>query len=148
MDVKTKIGNHAVVLGASMAGLLATRALSDFFDMVTVVDRDPLPDTDAGRRGVPQGRHLHALLARGAQVIEEMFPGVLDELVEDGAQYFDGRDLSRLYYNVGGHRMARSGSATSVTAYSATRPFLEGHVRRRVRDIPNVALLDEHNIGT
>ena len=147
-NINAKIGNHAVVLGASMAGLLAARALADFFDTVTVVDRDPLPETDAGRRGVPQGRHLHALLARGAQVIEELFPGILDELVDDGAQLFDGRDLSRLYYDVGGHRMTRSGSATSVTAYSATRPFLEGHVRRRVRAIPNVALLDEHNIAT
>jgi 2-polyprenyl-6-methoxyphenol hydroxylase-like FAD-dependent oxidoreductase len=141
-----KIGDHAVVLGASMAGLLAARSLADFFDTVTVVERDPLPDTGAARRGVPQGRHLHALLARGAQAIEEMFPGVLDELVLDGAQYFDGRDLSQLYYNVGGHLIARSGSATSFTAYSATRPFLEEHVRRRVRDIPGVTLLDEHYI--
>ncbi len=144
--MKRKIGNHAVVLGGSMAGLLAARSLADFFDMVTVVERDPLPGTDAVRRGVPQGRHLHALLARGAQVIEEFFPGVLDELVLDGAQYFDGQDLSRLHYSVGGHLLARSGSATSFSAYCATRPFLEGHVRRRVRDIPNVTLLDEHNI--
>jgi 2-polyprenyl-6-methoxyphenol hydroxylase-like FAD-dependent oxidoreductase len=135
-----------VVLGASMAGLLTARSLSDFFDTVTVVERDPLPETDAARRGVPQGRHLHALLARGAQVIEEFFPGLLDELVIDGAQYFDGRDLSRLYYDVGGHLLARTGTATSFAAYCATRPFVEGHVRRRVRDIANVTLLDEHNI--
>jgi 2-polyprenyl-6-methoxyphenol hydroxylase-like FAD-dependent oxidoreductase len=141
-----KIGNHAVVLGASMAGLLAARSLADFFDKVTVVERDPLPDTGTARSGVPQGRHLHALLARGAQAIEEMFPGVLDELVLDGAQYFDGGDLSRLYYDVGGHLMARSGSAPSFKAYSATRPFLEDHVRARLRDIPGVVLLDEHYI--
>lgn len=144
--MNAKIGNHAVVLGASMAGLLAARSLADFFDTVTVVERDPLPDAGPARRGVPQGRHVHALLARGAQVIEEMFPGVLDELVDDGAQYLDG-DLSRLYYDVGGHLMTRSGSATSVTAYCASRPFLEGHARRRVRNIPNVTLLDEHNIA-
>ena len=143
---EARIGGHAVVLGASMAGLLAARTLADFFDRVTVVDRDPMPDNDAVRRGVPQSRHLRALLARGAQVIEELFPGVLDELVLDGAQYFDGRDLSQFYYNVGGHLMARGGSANSFTAYCATRPFLEGHVRGRVRDIANVALLDEHNI--
>jgi 2-polyprenyl-6-methoxyphenol hydroxylase-like FAD-dependent oxidoreductase len=142
----TKIGSHAVVLGASMAGLLTARSLADFFDTVTVVERDPLPETDAARRGVPQGRHLHALLPRGAQVIEEFFPGLLDELVIDGAQYFDGRDLSRLYYDVGGHLLARTGTAPSFAAYCATRPFVEGHVRRRVRDIPNVTLLDEHNI--
>ncbi len=145
-NIKSKIGNHAVVLGASMAGLLAARSLVDFFDTVTVVERDPLPDADAPRRGVPQGRHLHALLARGAQAIEEMFPGILDELVLDGAEYFDGRDLSRLYYDVGGHLMARSGSATSLTFYSATRPFLEDHVRGRVRGIPGVTVLDEHSI--
>ena len=141
-----KIGNHAVVLGASMAGLLAARSLSDFFDAVTVVERDPLRDTGDARRGVPQGRHLHGLLARGAQVLEELFPGILDELVLDGAQYMDGRDLSRLHFNLGGHLMVRTGSATSITTYFATRPFLEEHVRARLRAIPNVTLLDEHDI--
>lgn len=147
VEVKAPIGSHAVVLGASMAGLLAARSLSEFFDAVTVVERDPLPDTTEGRRGVPQGRHLHALLPRGAQAIEELFPGILDELVRDGAQYFDGQDLSRVYYSLAGHVMARTGSAPGFTAYCATRPFLEGHVRRRVRDMANVTLLDEHNIA-
>lgn len=130
-----------------MAGLLAARSLSEFFDAVTVVERDPLPDDlPAARRGVPQGRHLHGLLARGAQVLEELFPGILDEMLLDGAHYFDGRDLSRLHYEVGGHLMARTGSAASFTTYLATRPFLEEHVRTRLRNVPNVALLDEHDI--
>ncbi len=145
-----KIGNHAVVLGASMAGLLAARSLGEFFDAVTVVERDRLPDAgpDKGvaRRGVPQGRHLHGLLPRGAQVLEELFPGILDELVLDGAHYLDGRDLSRLHYDLGGHLMVRTGSAPSANAYLATRPFLEEHVRARLRTIPNVTLLDEHDI--
>ena len=145
-----KIGTHAVVLGASMAGLVTARSLADFFDTVTVVERDPLPDTlpDQGtaRRGVPQGRHLHGLLARGALVLEELFPGVVDELVRDGAHYLDGRDLSQLHYNLGGHRVVNTGSASSFTAYLVTRPFLEDHVRGQVRNIPNVTLLDEHDI--
>jgi 2-polyprenyl-6-methoxyphenol hydroxylase-like FAD-dependent oxidoreductase len=141
-----KIGDQAVVLGASMAGLLAARSLSEFFDVVTVVERDPLPDTAAARRGVPQGRHLHGLLPRGAQVFEELFPGILDRLVLDGAHYLDGRDLSRVYYDMGGHLMVRNGSATAFSAYLATRPFLEEHVFARVRSIPNVALLDEHDV--
>ena len=69
-----KIGNHSIVLGASMAGLLAARALSDFFDTVTVVERDMLPDDPVNRRGVPQGRHPHGLLARCALALEELFP--------------------------------------------------------------------------
>ncbi|MFZ1179343.1 MAG: 2-polyprenyl-6-methoxyphenol hydroxylase-like oxidoreductase [Mycobacterium sp.] len=51
-----------------------------------------------------------------------------------------------LHYELGGHLMVRTGSATSFTAYLATRPFLEEHVRARLRNIPNVTLLDEHDI--
>jgi 2-polyprenyl-6-methoxyphenol hydroxylase-like FAD-dependent oxidoreductase len=141
-----KIGDHAVVLGASMAGLLAARTLSDFFETVTVVERDVLPDDAANRRGVPQGRHLHALLARGAQVLEELFPGLLDELVTDGVPYFDGRDLSKLYYSLGGHQVVRTGSAESFTAYASSRPFLECFIRQRVHAIANVTLLDGHDV--
>jgi 2-polyprenyl-6-methoxyphenol hydroxylase-like FAD-dependent oxidoreductase len=47
-------GEHAVVLGASMAGLLAARVLADFFRAVTVVERDMLPDNPDNRQGVPQ----------------------------------------------------------------------------------------------
>jgi hypothetical protein len=72
-----KIGAHAVVLGASMGGLLAARVLADFYETVTVVERDRLPDDAANRRGVPQGRHVHALLGRGSQVLAELFPGFL-----------------------------------------------------------------------
>ncbi|OMC25252.1 FAD-dependent oxidoreductase [Mycobacterium colombiense] len=144
------IGNHAVVLGASMAGLVAARSLSEFFGTVTVVERDPLPDippeTASARRGVPQGRHLHGLLPRGALVLEQLFPGVLDAMVIDGAHHLDGRDLSRLYYRLGDHLMVRSGGAPSFAAYLATRPFLEEHVRARLRRIPTVTLLDEHDI--
>ena len=69
----TKLGEHAVVLGASMGGLLAARVLADFYETVTVVERDVLPETSANRRGVPQGRHVHLLLGRGSQVLDELF---------------------------------------------------------------------------
>jgi len=141
-----KIGDHAVVLGASMAGLVAARALSDFFDTVTVVERDVLPDDPVTRRGVPQGRHPHGLLARGALALEELFPGLLDELVLAGVPYFDGRDLSKLHYNLGGHRVVSTGSSEDFTAYVLTRPFLEYHVRRRVRDFANVEVLGGHDV--
>ena len=62
-----QIGDRAVVLGASLAGLLAARVLSDAYGQVTVVERDELPETPMHRRGVPHGRHLHALAARGQQ---------------------------------------------------------------------------------
>ena len=70
-----KIGEHAVVLGASMSGLLAARVLSEFYRTVTVVERDVLPADDAQRRGVPQGQHTHALWPRGSQILDTFFPG-------------------------------------------------------------------------
>ncbi|HZU48511.1 MAG TPA: 2-polyprenyl-6-methoxyphenol hydroxylase-like oxidoreductase [Mycobacterium sp.] len=129
-----------------MAGLLAARALSDFFETVTVVERDILPDEPVNRRGVPQGRHLHALLARGAQVLEELLPGILDELVTAGAPYFDGQDLSKLHFNLGGHRAINTGSAEDFTVYLTSRPFLEYHVRRRVRAIDNITFLEDQDV--
>ena len=42
--------------------------------------------------------------------------------------------------------MLRSGSAPSFTAFLATRPFLEEHVRARLRGIANVTLLEDHDV--
>ena len=79
-----RIGEHAVVIGASMGGLLAARALADFYVQVTVLERDAFPVADIPRKGVPQGKHAHGLLARGRAVIEEFFPGWTDEVVGCG----------------------------------------------------------------
>lgn len=141
-----KLGEHAVVLGASMAGLSAARALAEFFETVTVVERDVLSDTAENRRGVPQGRQAHGLILRGAQALEELFPGILDELVEAGAPTIDYRDLSKLHFNMGGHLAVQSGSAEGLKAYTPSRPFLESHTRRRVRAIANIAFLDNHDV--
>jgi 2-polyprenyl-6-methoxyphenol hydroxylase-like FAD-dependent oxidoreductase len=144
-----ELGEHAVVLGASMGGLLAARVLSEFYGTVTVVDRDALPDDPANRRGVPQGRHTHLLLPRGAQVIEELFPGILDELVADGVPVWGDGDLSKTYMSFGGFKMLGAGLLTiderDMAMYLASRPFLECRVRRRLRTITNVSMLSGHD---
>jgi 2-polyprenyl-6-methoxyphenol hydroxylase-like FAD-dependent oxidoreductase len=145
-----KIGEHAVVLGASMSGLLAARVLSDFYRTVTVVERDVLPTDDAQRRGVPQGQHTHALWAVGSQILDTFFPGFLAELIADGCTVWDDGDLSRFCVSFGGHQFVRSGSfpdfQPSDAYYCPSRPFLEGHCRRRVFAIPNMALMDGHDV--
>jgi flavin-dependent dehydrogenase len=70
----------AVVIGASMAGLLAARVLADHFARVTLIDRDRLPEGAAYRPGVPHSRHLHILLARGLEILTQLFPGIDVEL--------------------------------------------------------------------
>ena len=94
------LGGHAVVIGASMGGLLAARALADHYDQVTIVERDALPEFDEPRKGVPQGRHTHGLLARGREVLEELFPGLSAELAAEGAVYGDVVDQV-LWFNHG-----------------------------------------------
>lgn len=56
---------HAVVLGGSIAGLLAAHVLSRHFERVTLIERDAFPAGDEPRKGVPQSYQLHGLLAGG-----------------------------------------------------------------------------------
>lgn len=138
----------AVVLGAGIAGLLAARVVSESYDSVTVVDRDRLPDHPAQRKGVPQGRHLHSFLTRGTGILGELFPGILDELATAGAVVIDNGDLSGRYARIGRHELTRTGTLADPQAlaiYSASRPFMEFHVRRRVDKLGNVAFLDGHD---
>jgi 2-polyprenyl-6-methoxyphenol hydroxylase-like FAD-dependent oxidoreductase len=132
------IGNHAVVVGAGMAGLLAARALADAYEQVTVIERDALPAGDVPRRAIPQGRHVHSLLPRGQACLEELLPGIGAELVAGGAVVY--RPLEDMRFAVRGHQLARVPLGRSSVI--ASRAFLEGHVRRRVGALPNVEIVD------
>ena len=143
----SKLGQRAIVCGASMAGLLAAGVLSDFYEAVTLVERDRLPDGPEQRRGVPQGRHWHALLSTGSKALDQLFPGLLDELVTAGATVLDND--TRVYLRQGRHELDRSAKLAdpaSLVFYQPSRPFLESHVRRRVRAIENVRILDGHDV--
>ena len=137
-----QIGERAVVLGASMAGLLAAQVLSDSYGQVTVIDRDELPEASMHRRGVPHGRHLHALAARGQQALEELFCGLTAELVADGVPAGDMLADTRLFLS--GHRLRQA--PTGLGLLCASRPVLEGRVRARVRALPNVRLVDRCDV--
>ena len=101
-------GDRAVVLGGSIAGLLAARVLADTHAEVVVVERDELSHAAEHRRGVPQSRHIHALLARGQQALEELFDGLTTELVDLGAPA--GDMLQDLRASFGGHQLQRGPS--------------------------------------
>jgi 2-polyprenyl-6-methoxyphenol hydroxylase-like FAD-dependent oxidoreductase len=132
---------QAVVLGGSMAGLLTARVLSEHFEEVTVVDRDVLDVGARPRRGAPQARHLHGLLARGHTVVEGMFPGLTDELARQGAPTGDMLADTQLLF--GGHRFRRGPSG--LTALCVSRPALEAAVRRRVASLPQVSVLEGYD---
>jgi flavin-dependent dehydrogenase len=131
-------GNHAIVIGASIAGLCAARVLADFYDRVTVFERDDLPDGPANRAAVPQGRHVHLLMARGAQEFETHFPGLLDDMVAAGVPILENRP-DCIHFGAAGHVLGTHHRLQDeFTAYVPSRPQLEWQIRRRVMKIDNV----------
>ncbi|WP_433293662.1 FAD-dependent oxidoreductase [Pseudonocardia sp. CA-142604] len=129
---------HAVVIGASIGGLCAAGVLSESFDRVTVLDRDKLPEEPAARRGVPQSRQLHALLARGRAVLEDLFPGTNERLLAAGALEMDLQ--SDLHWYLDG-RLLRP-EPSGLIGLAVSRPALEAVVRSQVVDLAEVTIMD------
>jgi 2-polyprenyl-6-methoxyphenol hydroxylase-like FAD-dependent oxidoreductase len=132
---------HAIVIGGSIAGLCAARVLSDFSDRVTIFERDDLPDHPANRLAVPQGRHVHLLMARGAQEFEDLFPGLLADMVAAGVPMLENRP-DCIHFGAAGHVLGTQHRLRDeFTAYVPSRPQLEWQIRRRVTGIPNVDIV-------
>jgi 2-polyprenyl-6-methoxyphenol hydroxylase-like FAD-dependent oxidoreductase len=133
---------NAIIIGGSIAGLLAARVLADHFERVTLIERDLLPADVQARKGVPQGHHVHALLARGLEIIRTLFPGLENELLAGGAVPVDLAGETRWYHFDGYKLQFESG----LVSLMMSRPLLEWHIRRRVLALPNVALLQERAV--
>ncbi|MCV7077861.1 FAD-dependent oxidoreductase [Mycobacterium szulgai] len=133
--------DHAVVIGGSIAGLCAARVLSDFFARITVFERDDLPSTPANRAAVPQDRHVHLLMARGANEFEALFPGLLDDMVAAGVPMLENRP-DCIYLGAAGHVLGTGHTLRDeFTAFVPSRPHLEWQLRQRVLDIDNVEIV-------
>lgn len=130
-------GGHAIVIGAGMSGLAVAQALTAGFRWVTIVERDRLPTGPAHRRGVPQDRHLHLLLPAGINALEQLFEGLIEQLRADGAVT---AETDRIRMCLNGRRLASARSGQP--ALFASRPFIEAHVRRRVRAEPHITVYE------
>lgn len=136
------VGERALVLGGSIAGLFAAKALAEGFQEVVVVDRDELIGVREPRRGAPQGRHINGLLAGGARAMEDLFPEITVAMVRDGCPLTDLAGTVRWYVNGIPLRQTRAG----LTNVAARRPLMELHVRERVQALGNVTFLERHDI--
>ena len=131
-------GQKALVIGASMGGLLAAQVLADFYEQVILVERDILPTESKSRKGVPQGQHLHVLLAAGGNAIEALFPGITQDLVAQGAQLCDPCEGVLSFYEGGYYVPAHS----DLQCIIVSRPCLEATVRRHLLTRPNVRITE------
>jgi 2-polyprenyl-6-methoxyphenol hydroxylase-like FAD-dependent oxidoreductase len=124
----------AVVIGGSIAGLLAASALAEHFEVVTVIDKDLLTRDATARKGVPQARHLHVLLARGLLALERRFPDLRQELIASGAILVEGgRELA--WNHLGAWRVSDD---RDLKMLSMSRPLLESAIAKQVRLLSNV----------
>jgi 2-polyprenyl-6-methoxyphenol hydroxylase-like FAD-dependent oxidoreductase len=130
---------HAVVIGSSIAGLLAAKALSETYETVTILERDGLVDGARPRRGMPQGRHAHVLLGSGSQAIEDLLPGIAGDLSTAGAK--SCKSLAEIRFVVAGHKLTRQAQGSDVLL--ASRPLIEAKIRKQVAALPNVTLRDQ-----
>ncbi len=135
--------SHAVVMGSGIAGLTAARVLADWFEHVTLVERDEFPRRGEQRPGVPQGAQWHMLMPSAAAMLEELHPGLLAELESAGvpALHF----LRETHMEVAGHLLNRDG-ALPMAWHQPSRVMLEAHLRTwtsaRVLMRPGVSALD------
>lgn len=127
-----------IVIGGSIAGLLAAAATAPHARRVVVVERDELPVDPGPRPGTPHAAQSHMLLSSGREALERLLPGAVADLLAKGALSWDADTGARIY--VGSSRLARSRG--SAPALAVSRFLLEAYLRERARDLPNVTVLD------
>ena len=136
------LGKHAVVVGGSIAGMTAARVLADYFDQVTVLERDLIELKPVVHKSVPQGNHLHALMLGGQQVLSSLYPEFTDRLVKLGAVRFRF-GIEAAFYFPGGKAYTPTGSVKAprdlgVDGFSQSRGLLEHCIRQCSMEVPNL----------
>ncbi|HEV2660209.1 MAG TPA: FAD-dependent monooxygenase [Ktedonobacteraceae bacterium] len=136
------LGSHVIVIGGGIAGLLSAHVLSSHFERVSLIERDHYPEEPVFRAGTPQGRHVHIMLVRGQQILEEFFPGIKDKLVAQGA--IEGDFAADYIYHFPSGLSPRI--ASRLKGYACSRSLLEWQVRREVMARERVHFIERHEI--
>ncbi|TQK31261.1 FAD-dependent monooxygenase [Arthrobacter sp. SLBN-53] len=140
------VGERAVVLGGSIAGLLAARVLAEHYRSVTIVERDDLTEDPDARRGVSHFRYGRVLPPAATVLLAELFPGFEDDLAAEGVPSLRGDTLTRLHIHFGGHRLAQHRDVhrpDAATLHFPSSGLVERTIRRRVQAMGNVTILDD-----
>ncbi|CAM3944696.1 glutamate synthase [Bacillus luti] len=128
--------NKAVVIGGSLAGKLAAKALSTTFKEVIIIEAGEKWDGKASRKRVPQSNHPHVLLKGGEKAIEELFPNITNELIEAGSIVNNfTRDLK--WHQFGLWKQPFIGEVQMI---QQSRLLLEWHIQKRIDQILNITI--------
>lgn len=134
---------RSLVVGGSVAGLAAAAHLARHSAEVLVVERHALTDNVTV---APHGAQPHILLAAGAHVLDELFPGAATALIAAGADEAGG-DPTRIpgrWAAAGAVRDHIALPGNTAPAILCSRSLLEAYLRTAVRSLPNVAVVHDH----
>jgi 2-polyprenyl-6-methoxyphenol hydroxylase-like FAD-dependent oxidoreductase len=137
-----KGSSHAIIIGGGIAGLLAARVLSDYFDEITVIERDYFSEVPQPRQGVPQSFHPHVLLVQGQMILEQLLPGIREELLQQGALSLDwAADFRWLLLGSWTPRFS-----SGIVSCACTRNLLEATIRHFLLKNGKVNFLEGYHV--
>jgi 2-polyprenyl-6-methoxyphenol hydroxylase-like FAD-dependent oxidoreductase len=134
--------SKAIVIGGSIAGLLAAKVLLKYFNRVLILERDKFSTNPEPRQGIPQSYHPHVLLMQGQQILEQLFPGLTAELSFEGALGIDWTADFRWHLGAGWAPRFPSG----LVSTACTRDLLEATIRQRLIKDTRVEILETHQV--
>ncbi len=131
---------QAIVVGGGVAGLLAAAAFLKNDVDVTLLERDGAEATGAVRRGVPQGRHPHLLLAGGLLALRDLLPDIDSKLIAAGGlDYSASLDMRS---EIPGVAMLPR-TDLGIRSIALRRPVLEAVLAARLAGNPNFTRLSK-----
>lgn len=128
---------HAVVIGSGIAGLAAAQVLTEYYQKVTIIERDVMPVKAEFRPGIPQAHHAHTLLPFGQMIMEQLFTGLTTELIATGAVMVNEK-TEATYFEAGTWQNYSLASKKQTISFS--RPLLDTIIYRRLVENPRVEI--------
>ncbi|QHC33172.1 FAD-binding protein [Streptomyces sp. HF10] len=117
--------------------MLAAAAVKDQVGAVEIIECHDLPEGPEPRVGVPQAVHIHLLQSGGVDALEELLPGVIDQLESAGAHRIPVTTNMIIYSPEGWYRRWQRATHRLVTA---SRDLTDHVVRERVLKEPHVSV--------
>ncbi|WP_018969111.1 FAD-dependent oxidoreductase [Rubritalea marina] len=121
---------QAVVIGSSVAGLLAAAALADRYEQVFVVE--PMI-----AQPLPQAHHVHGLLSSGWEAMQQLLPGLKHRLINERVCWVHyGKEFRWKHFG-----RDKVGFEDEMVGPFCSRQILQHAIRTEVLSLPNVVVI-------